>query len=100
MSRGCLGMFRNEITGDLSNSTVPTLITGASKDRLTRPDASAYMGDHWQNAELMMVAPGNPQGLLESHRDVNEAAARLFQKLKGNVSGCQKLFPMCCCGAD
>ena len=59
MARGCLAMFRYDVTRDLPSITVPTLIIGANIDRLTRPDASAYMKEHMPNAELITVVPGN-----------------------------------------
>ncbi|WP_170971084.1 alpha/beta fold hydrolase [Ilyomonas limi] len=81
MARGCLGMFRYDVTDKLSDIRVPTLIIGANKDRLTRPDASTYMQEHIPNAELVMLSPGNHQALLERHKEVNEAATRFIQKL-------------------
>jgi pimeloyl-ACP methyl ester carboxylesterase len=81
MARGCLGMFRYDVTNDLPNITVPTLIIGANKDRLTRPDASAYMKEHLPNAEIVMLAPSNHQGLMERHSEANEAAERFMKRL-------------------
>jgi pimeloyl-ACP methyl ester carboxylesterase len=82
MARGVLGMFRYDVTKELHNITVPTLIIAANKDRLTRPQASQYMKDHMPNAELVTVAPGNHQSLLERHEDVNKAADNFIQHLK------------------
>jgi pimeloyl-ACP methyl ester carboxylesterase len=82
MARGCLGMFRYDVTADLSRINVPTLVLAANKDRLTRPDASVYMKENMPNAELVTVAPGNHQALLERHREVNEAAQRFLQKIE------------------
>jgi pimeloyl-ACP methyl ester carboxylesterase len=81
MARGCLGMFRYDVTDKLPNIAVPTLIIAANKDRLTRPDASEYMERHIPNAELVMLTPGNHQALFERHKEVNEAAAQFIQKL-------------------
>lgn len=81
MARSCLGMFRYDVTGELPGIKVPTLIIGANKDRLTRPDASEYMNSHIPGAELVMLAPANHQALLERHKEVNEAAERFIQKL-------------------
>jgi pimeloyl-ACP methyl ester carboxylesterase len=84
MARGCLAMFRYDVTKQLPDIKVPTLLIGASKDRLTRPDASIYMKEHIPNAEMVMLAPGNHQALLERHTEANEAAERFIQKLAAN----------------
>jgi pimeloyl-ACP methyl ester carboxylesterase len=81
MARGCLGMFRYDVTDDLPRIQVPALIIGANKDRLTRPDASMYMKDRLPKAELVVVTPGNHQGLIERHNEVNEAAEGFFSAL-------------------
>jgi pimeloyl-ACP methyl ester carboxylesterase len=81
MARGCLGMFRYDVTNDLPGITVPSLIIAADKDRLTQPDASEYMYSKMQNAQLQMVKPGNHQALLERHREVNEAAEKFITAL-------------------
>ena len=81
MARGCLGMFRYDVTRELSTIQVPTLVVAANKDRLTRPDASVYMKENIPNAELVTLTPGNHQALLERHREANEAAERFIQKL-------------------
>lgn len=81
MARGCLGMFRYDVTQELQNITIPVLILGANKDRLTRPDASVYMQAHLPNAELVMLTPGNHQALLERHEEANAAAGKFIQRL-------------------
>src|SRR4051794_11758903 len=55
MARGCLGMFRFDVTNELAHITVPTLIIAAIKDRLTRPDASVYMKERISNSKLVVV---------------------------------------------
>jgi pimeloyl-ACP methyl ester carboxylesterase len=80
MARGCLGMFRYDVTRELPGITVPVLIIAANKDRLTRPDASVYMHQQIPNAELVTVTPGNHQALLERHAEVNVAAERFIEK--------------------
>jgi pimeloyl-ACP methyl ester carboxylesterase len=82
MARGCLGMFRYDVTSELSNITVPTLIIAADKDRLTKPDASVYMQEHMPNAKILNVSPGNHQALIERHSEVNEAVARFMQHVQ------------------
>jgi pimeloyl-ACP methyl ester carboxylesterase len=81
MARGCLGMFRYDVTNELANIQVPTLIVAANKDRLTRPDASVYMKAHMPNSELVMLTPGNHQALVERHKEANEAAEHFIKKL-------------------
>jgi pimeloyl-ACP methyl ester carboxylesterase len=81
MARGCLGMFRYDVTKELANITVPALIIAANKDRLTRPDASEFMGRHLIKATVATMSPANHQGLLERHREVNEAAAQFIGSL-------------------
>ncbi|HEY0059942.1 MAG TPA: alpha/beta hydrolase, partial [Flavisolibacter sp.] len=68
-------------TNDLPNITVPALIIAADRDRLTRPFASQYMKDNLPNAQLVTVAPGNHQGLVERHVEVNRAAEEFVGKL-------------------
>lgn len=80
-ARGCLAMFRYDVTEELSSITTPVLIVAANKDRLTRPEASVYMQTRLSNAELVTVAPGSHQALLERHAEANEAAERFIEKL-------------------
>jgi pimeloyl-ACP methyl ester carboxylesterase len=82
MARGCLGMFRYDVTKELPSIQVPALIIAANKDRLTRPSASSYMKEHLPNASLVEVAPGNHQSLFERHKEVNEAAAQFISVLR------------------
>ncbi len=84
MARGCLGMFGYDVTKALSTIQVPTLVVGADKDRLTRPDASEYMQKRMPRAELVMLTPGNHQALLERHQEVNQAARHFIQKLRAS----------------
>lgn len=77
-------MFRYDVTKELPNIVVPTLILGANKDRLTRPDASEYVKAHIPNSELVMLTPGNHQGLIERHKEANEAAANFIQRLSNS----------------
>jgi pimeloyl-ACP methyl ester carboxylesterase len=81
MARGCLGMFKYDVAKDLPEIKVPALVIAANKDRLTRPFASEYMQKHLANAQLVTVKPGNHQGLLERHIEVNEAAESFILSL-------------------
>lgn len=77
MARGCLAMFKYDAKDSLRNIDIPVLVINANKDRLTQPDASAFMKDHIPGAKCATVKPGNHQALIERHKEVNEAA-RLF----------------------
>jgi pimeloyl-ACP methyl ester carboxylesterase len=81
MARGILGMFRYDVTKALPTIKVPTLIIAANKDRLTKPVASHYMKNQIPNAHLAIVMPGNHQGLVERHEQVNEAAKQFIINL-------------------
>jgi pimeloyl-ACP methyl ester carboxylesterase len=81
MARGCLGMFRYDVTRELPGIVVPTLVVAADRDRLTRPDASVYMKEHIPGARLVTLAPGSHEALMERHREVNEAAEDFIRKL-------------------
>ena len=79
--RSMLAMFKYDVSKELATLQVPALIIAANKDRLTRPIASQYMKDLMPHAELVTVAPGNHQGLVERHQEVNAAAERFIQNL-------------------
>lgn len=81
MARGCLAMFNYDVTKELSKIQVPTLIIGANSDRLTKAEASVFMNEHIPNSELIMLAPSNHQGLLERHKEVNQAAQHFINQL-------------------
>lgn len=81
MARGCLGMFRYDVTRELLAMKVPALVIGAGKDRLTRPDASEYLSRRMPNAELVMLRPGNHQALVERHVEANKAAERFIRRI-------------------
>ncbi|HUP12890.1 MAG TPA: alpha/beta hydrolase [Niastella sp.] len=79
--RSVLAMFNYDVTRDLPSIQVPTLLLAADRDRLTKPVASQFIQEHMPNAELVTVAPGNHQGLIERHQEVNEAAERFIKHL-------------------
>ncbi|MGZ5247955.1 MAG: alpha/beta fold hydrolase, partial [Flavitalea sp.] len=81
MARGILGMFKYDVTEGLPGIQVPTLIIAADKDLLTKPVASEFMNTHIPNSELVTVSPGNHQGLIERHEEVNAAAETFIQTL-------------------
>ena len=80
-ARGVLGMFNYDVTRQLSSMQTPALIIAANKDRLTKPVASEVMSQQMPNAQLVTVAPGGHQGLVERHQEVNQAAERFIQSL-------------------
>jgi pimeloyl-ACP methyl ester carboxylesterase len=82
MARGCLGMFKYDVTGDLPSIKEPVLILAAEKDRLTKPNAGEYMRQRLVNAALITVSPGNHQSLLERHNEVNAAVQQFLVKVQ------------------
>ena len=80
-ARGVLGMFKYNVTEQLPTIQVPALIIAADKDRLTKKEASQYMKDHLPNAAIVTVSPANHQGLVERHKEVNEAAEKFIKQL-------------------
>lgn len=81
MARGCLGMFNYDVSKELPSIQIPTLIIAADKDRLTQPFASEHMKRQIPKAEMITVTPGNHQGLIERHKEVNEAADSFIKAL-------------------
>ena len=83
-ARGVLGMFRYSVEEQLPAISFPTLIIGAAKDRLTKPEASEYMKAHMPQARLVTVHPAGHQGLVECHQEVNAAAAAFLNALQSS----------------
>jgi len=81
-ARGLLAMFRFDVSEELKNIDLPTLIIAAHKDRLTRPDTGRYMRDNMPNSHLTEVWPASHHGLLERHREVNALADNFIRSLK------------------
>ena len=81
MARGVLGMFKYDVTNELKNIQVPTLIIAADKDKLTKPQESQFMKAHIQGAQFVQISPGNHQSLMERHADVNKAAATFIKSI-------------------
>ncbi|HUR65319.1 MAG TPA: alpha/beta hydrolase [Chitinophagaceae bacterium] len=82
LARGCLGMFTYDVTHELAQIEEPALIIGGDKDVLTNPDASVYMQGHIPNSTLIMLKPANHQGLIERHKEVNDAALVFIRSLR------------------
>lgn len=80
-ARGVLGMFRYSVQEQLPSIHLPTLVIGAARDRLTKPEASEYMKTHLPQAQLVTVDPAGHQGLVERHHEVNEAAEAFLRSL-------------------
>jgi pimeloyl-ACP methyl ester carboxylesterase len=81
MARGCLGMFRYDVSRELKDIKEPALIIAANRDRLTRPFASTHMKAAMPNARLAMMQPGNHQALIERHAEVNASAEGFIRSL-------------------
>ena len=80
-ARGVLGMFKYDVTHQLPQLDIPTLIIAANKDRLTKPNASVYMEKNIPEAQIVTVAPGGHQALVERHSEVNTAAEKFIKSL-------------------
>lgn len=63
----------------LDGITVPTLVIGASHDRLTVSDASRYLAEHLPKAELVMLEDCGHMTMLEKHEEFNELLGRFFK---------------------
>jgi pimeloyl-ACP methyl ester carboxylesterase len=82
-ARGMLGMMKTyDVTEDLKNLTIPTLIFAAQYDRLTKPVASEFMHTHIPHSQIDTLSPAGHQGLVERHAETNEAAGRFIGSLK------------------
>ena len=80
--RGMLGMMKTyDVSRDIDKLIIPTLIFGAKYDRLTKPSASEHMDKNIPNSELVILSPGGHQGLIERHKETNEAAERFIAGL-------------------
>jgi pimeloyl-ACP methyl ester carboxylesterase len=69
--RGVLGMFEYEATDILNNINVPTLVVGATSDKLTKLEASITMARSIPGARLLTLDPAGHMGFVEQHDYVN-----------------------------
>jgi pimeloyl-ACP methyl ester carboxylesterase len=76
--RGVLAMFDYDATAILPEIQVPTLIIGANKDRLTKPEASAKMNQSIPGSRLVILSPAGHMGLVERHQEVNDAVKQFI----------------------
>jgi pimeloyl-ACP methyl ester carboxylesterase len=81
-ARGILGMFNYDATDVLSEIKIPVLIFAARHDRLTRPVAGSFMKERIPNSRLFLLDSSGHLGLMEQHREVNEAAGSFLHDLK------------------
>ncbi|MDB5193056.1 MAG: alpha/beta hydrolase [Segetibacter sp.] len=82
-ARGMLGMMKTyDVSKDLKDLNIPTLILAAKYDRLTKPVASDYMHSNIPNAQLATLSPAGHQGLVERHAETNETASKFIAGLK------------------
>jgi pimeloyl-ACP methyl ester carboxylesterase len=89
-ARGVLGMFKYDVTKELQRIKIPTLIIAADKDRLTKYEASEFMRQHIQNAEIFTASPAGHQGLIERHAEVNVAAEQFINHLDSSRGSTEK----------
>uniref|UniRef100_UPI00047AFB23 alpha/beta fold hydrolase n=1 Tax=Dyadobacter alkalitolerans TaxID=492736 RepID=UPI00047AFB23 len=76
--RGVLAMFDYEATDTLAEIQIPTLIIGANKDRLTKPEASVKMNQSIPGSQLITLQPAGHMGFVERHQEVNEAVSKFI----------------------
>ncbi|WP_026629170.1 alpha/beta fold hydrolase [Dyadobacter alkalitolerans] len=76
--RGVLAMFDYDATDILSQIQVPTLIIGANKDRLTKPEASLIMNQSITGSKLLLLQPAGHMGFVERHQEVNQAVSKFI----------------------
>jgi len=79
--RGVLGMFKYDAASVLNEITVPTLVIGASSDRLTKLEASEVMHNNIPGSKLLTLTPAGHMGFVERHVEVNEAAKSFLASL-------------------
>lgn len=85
-ARGALAMFKYDVTKEMPTIRVPALVIAANKDFVTKPIASEVINQSLPDAQLVVVAPGGHQGLLERHQEVNEAAAQFIRSLPAKAA--------------
>ena len=76
--RGVLGMFEYDATEVLSQITIPTLVIGANKDRLTKLEASITMNERIPRSQLLVLSSAGHMGFVEQHRHVNAVAGKFL----------------------
>ncbi|MCF0052448.1 alpha/beta hydrolase [Dyadobacter sp. LJ53] len=76
--RGVLAMFEYDATDTLAQIQTPTLVIGANKDRLTKPEASIKMNQSIPGSQLLILQPAGHMGLVERHQEVNEAVSQFI----------------------
>jgi pimeloyl-ACP methyl ester carboxylesterase len=82
-ARGMLGMMKTyDVTNNLKDLNIPTLIIAAKYDRLTKPVAGEYMKNNIRNAQMVVLSPAGHQGLVERHAETNEAANNFIKGLR------------------
>jgi pimeloyl-ACP methyl ester carboxylesterase len=71
--------FHWDASNVLDKIHVPVLLIAGDRDTTTLPAASEHMSRTLPRAELAMIGPAKHMGLLERHREYNEAV-RAFAK--------------------
>jgi pimeloyl-ACP methyl ester carboxylesterase len=68
-------MFKFDATATLPTVNVPVLVLVGHLDRMTVPEASAYISQHVPRGQLARLVPGGHMALLEQHERLTQAVA-------------------------
>lgn len=79
-----------DVTQDLGEVTVPVLVLTGTHDRLTVPQASAYLAEHLPKAELKVFENCGHMTMLERHDDFNAMLDRFLTDTLGPNRGSMK----------
>jgi pimeloyl-ACP methyl ester carboxylesterase len=66
-ARNTLAMLQFDATATLPTIDVPVLVLVGHLDRMTIPEASAYISEHVPGGQLVQLIPGGHMALLEQH---------------------------------
>jgi pimeloyl-ACP methyl ester carboxylesterase len=75
-ARNTLAMLRFDATATLPTINVPVLVLAGHVDRMTIPEAGAYIAAHVPEGRFESLTPGGHMALLERHERVTELIAR------------------------
>ena len=69
-ARNTLAMLQFDATATLPTISVPVLVLVGHLDRMTTPEASAYISEHVPRGQLVKLIPGGHMAILEQHERV------------------------------
>ncbi len=72
-----------DVTDHLGDVTIPVLVVGGTRDRLTVSEASEYLAEHLPKAELQLLEGSGHMTMLERHRDFNAMLKEFFDDTLG-----------------